>query len=792
MRTARPTVGPGRVTELSPPPRPVPTGLSASSVWYCGGGVQKSSTDANGNTAYTYYNNDPYFWRSDSSTDQIGNTTSTNYYGVANRSPSAVTAVGQSESIMTWGTGSAADVLTTVDGFGRTRLVQKRQAPGSGNWDSVQTDYDANGRAYRTSMPFPAAAGSLSASVWASNSTYDALNRPASTADGGGGTLSYSYTANDTLSSLTPAPSGENAKRRQLQYDGLRRLSSVCEVTGATGSGNCAQSSAQTGYWTTYSYSMPGGHNYQAMLQVTQNAQGSPQQVRAYAYDALGRLTSELNPESGTAVYAYDGPTIHCSNTSPGDLIETDDAAGNITCYYYDSLHRLTDAGYAGPVCRHFRYGDQSLNVPSGITIYNGKGQMVEAYTDNCSGGQLTDEWFSYSVRGEVTGVWEKTPHSGSTYYYVSSTYWADGTLASLSGLGLPALAYGGSAGSGLDGEGRIAQVTAGSATIASGTAYNVAGQPTGVTFGSGDSDGYGYDPNTGRQTGFQANVGGTNPLLSGTLNWNANASLGQLTLNYNGGTETCNYAHDDLSRIASVNCTGSGWAQTFGYDAFGNITKSGTLNWLPTYNQSTNQMSSIPGASVAYDANGDLLSDGAHSYTWDGNWGNPSAIDAVSLTYDALGRMVEQNRSGTYTQVVYSPTGAKLALMNGQSLQEAFVPLPGGGTAVYNSGGLAYYRHPDWLGSSRLATTPGRTVYAYTGYAPFGENYEGQGSTDLSFTGQNQDTVSGLNDFLYREYSPVQGRWISPDPAGLAAVDPTNPQSWNRYAYVEQPARSC
>jgi len=28
-------------------------------------------------------------------------------------------------------------------------------------------------------------------------------------------------------------------------------------------------------------------------------------------------------------------------------------------------------------------------------------------------------------------------------------------------------------------------------------------------------------------------------------------------------------------------------------------------------------------------------------------------------------------------------------------------------------------------------------------------------------------------------------GRWISPDPAGLAAVDPSNPQSWNRYAYV-------
>jgi RHS repeat-associated protein len=45
--------------------------------------------------------------------------------------------------------------------------------------------------------------------------------------------------------------------------------------------------------------------------------------------------------------------------------------------------------------------------------------------------------------------------------------------------------------------------------------------------------------------------------------------------------------------------------------------------------------------------------------------------------------------------------------------------------------------------------------------------------------------TVSGLNDFLFREYHPVSGRWIQPDPAGAGAVSMANPQSWNRYAYV-------
>ncbi len=121
---------------------------------------------------------------------------------------------------------------------------------------------------------------------------------------------------------------------------------------------------------------------------------------------------------------------------------------------------------------------------------------------------------------------------------------------------------------------------------------------------------------------------------------------------------------------------------------------------------------------------------------------------------------------------------------MNGQTLQKAFVPLPGNGTAAYNSSGLSYYRHPDWLGSSRLASTPSRTVYSTTAYAPFGETYSQSGSSDPSFTGMNQDTVGGSYDFLFREYS-TQGRWPSPDPAGLAAVDSSNPQSWNRYAYL-------
>ena len=160
---------------------------------------------------------------------------------------------------------------------------------------------------------------------------------------------------------------------------------------------------------------------------------------------------------------------------------------------------------------------------------------------------------------------------------------------------------------------------------------------------------------------------------------------------------------------------------------------------------------------------------------------------------YDAFGRMVEQKRGSTYTQIAYSPTGQKLSLMSGSTLQKAMVPLSGQAQAVYNSSGLLYYAHPDLLGSIRLATTPTtRVMYFDTAYAPFGETYASAGGTSLdpAYTGQmadtahRQDTAGGLYDFPVREYS-IQGRWPSPDPAGISSTCPNDPQTQNRYAYV-------
>ncbi len=297
--------------------------------------------------------------------------------------------------------------------------------------------------------------------------------------------------------------------------------------------------------------------------------------------------------------------------------------------------------------------------------------------------------------------------------------------------------------------------------------------------------------------TQYQSNVGSQS--VVGNLTWNANSTLEQLAITdpFNSADQqTCNYTYDDLGRIASVNC-GSAFSQTFSMWALGNITKTGTLSFAPSYNTSTNQITSVGAQNYTYDADGNLLSTGTgtgtNTYTWNGFGGmtgdTPSGGSTVGVSYDALGRAAMTNINGaSFTEFVYAPDGSKLALMNGQTLFRARVPLPGGGLAVYSSGPtLLHYWHPDWQGTMRVGTNPSTPTYYYSGgYAPYGETYaEGANSFTPDFASLMGDTSSELDDAMFREYNPTEGRWMSPDPAGLAAVDLTNPQSLNRYAYV-------
>jgi len=302
-----------------------------------------------------------------------------------------------------------------------------------------------------------------------------------------------------------------------------------------------------------------------------------------------------------------------------------------------------------------------------------------------------------------------------------------------------------------------------------------------------GSNESYTYDSASGRMTQWQSNSATGNQ--TGTLTWNANGTLQALgiTDNFNAANaQNCAYGYDALARLASGNCGTTKMNQNFSYDVWGNITKtvptgSTGVAYNPVYDSHNHASTST------YDSAGNTLNDGSNSYTYDSE-GRPVMVGSTQIVYDVFNRAVEMNNGSSHKQIVYDASGAKLAYMSGQTLQKYMLPLAGGVQAVFNSSGLSYYRHADWLGSSRLALNTSGNMVSAGSYAPFGETYLETGTADRSYTGQTQDVIAGATgvyDFLFRQQASSQGRWLVPDPAGLAAVDITNPQTWNRYAYV-------
>ncbi|MGH9393804.1 MAG: RHS repeat-associated core domain-containing protein [Terriglobales bacterium] len=748
------------------------SGLSTKAGWNCSGGVLLSTTDANGQATSIGYNDPAGTWRPTSTTAADGQVS---YYGYSTNT---------SEQSTTFNGGaSTVDILTSLDGLGRPSLVQRRQAPGVDQWDTVSTSYDAMGRPASVSLPFASTGGS----GWGSHfttTTYDALSRPVKIVDGGGGEADISYPLDDVLTTVQGGGSAPTVSRQE-EMDGLGRLVSVCELTVGTSAwpaGACNQRSAASGYLTAYTRDTLG--DITAVSQDSQAGSGGVES-RSFAFDELGRLTSEWNPESKWTYYAFDGDSACGTGASDsGSLVKRVDNAGNVTCYLHDALGRVTTLLYpSGPnhgytSTKHFQY--DAATLANGAVMRNVAGKLAEAWTGDA---RTTDLGFSYpNPGGDEKQVYQSSSDSGG-WYMSSAQHYPNGVASNLVVPGLAAVVT-----YGLDGEGRPNLVD-GATTLVGAASYSADGLAS-ITFGSGDSDAYSYDPATGRMAQYSFTVNGTSNI--GALAWNANGTLASLGLTQNiypsGPSGTCSYSHDDLGRVASVSCPGI-WGQTFSFDPFGNLAKTGNdggTSFSASFNLS-NQIGSVGGYSGAYDPNGNLLNDPSQSMSTVNAFDTENravTFEGVNVLYDALGRAVEADGH----EIVYGPDGGKLAVMSGTSLYRADIPLPGGAEAVYMAGGLTAFRHADQLGSAPLASTQARTVWSAVGYAPYGEPFSSTGS-DRSFTGQKQDIApsqgGGQYDFLMREYSPVQGRWWTPDPAALAAVDPNNPQTWNRYAYV-------
>jgi len=168
---------------------------------------------------------------------------------------------------------------------------------------------------------------------------------------------------------------------------------------------------------------------------------------------------------------------------------------------------------------------------------------------------------------------------------------------------------------------------------------------------------------------------------------------------------------------------------------------------------------------------------------------GHPPGSTA-SYSYDAFGRRAEKIVGSRTTDYLYDAFGHDSYEVNNLCapvcIDTGFFYLGGQLVAEYKEG-RTYFVHTDPIGSTRLVTGLNQTVVQNLDYLPFGEqNSTDSGISTHEFTGDVHDAESNLDHAQFRQYSSTLGRWMHPDPAGLAAVDPSNPQSWNRYAYVD------
>ena len=192
------------------------------------------------------------------------------------------------------------------------------------------------------------------------------------------------------------------------------------------------------------------------------------------------------------------------------------------------------------------------------------------------------------------------------------------------------------------------------------------------------------------------------------------------------------------------------------------------------------NQLTTWGTASLFYDLNGNMTSDGTHSYTWDAR-NQLRQIDlgnTGSFSYDPFGRRTSKTILGTQTGFLYDSANPVQELSGTTVTANS---LSGGIDEVFQRTDSAGARSflTDALGSTlALTDSTGTTQTSYT-FEPFGNTTSsGVSSTNsFAYNGRELDGT-GLYFSRARYYHPTLQRFISEDPIGFEG-------GINSYAFV-------
>jgi RHS repeat-associated protein len=693
---------------------------------YDAAGNRLSMTDALGNTTTYSYN---ALGQVTSSTDPLGRTTTSSY-------------------------NNKGQLTKTVDGIGRQTIYT----------------YDTKGNLLSVTNP----------QNQTSSYTYDAAGNQVSATDFTGATTTFTYDGMGNMLTQTDAL----GKVTTFEYDGRYRLAKVTDPLGNA---------------TSYAYDVKGNKTSQT------DANGN---VTRFEYDDQGHLTKTIDPQDNSTTYSYG--TSGCSSCGGGTnkLTSLTDAKGQTTSYQYDLAGHLTQE--TDPLSKNTIYG------------YDTVGNMVTRTDANNS--TIT---YSYDALKRLT---KKTYPDASTVNY---NYDSVGRLTSASNADVTySYAY--------DNADRVTSVTDSRGyTIA--YRYDLLGNRTAMTLQPNTPDQrittYGYD-SAGRLTTIGSNAGvftyGYDTLgrrtsikypnnitaayvyddasrLTSLTHSAPSATIASYSYTHDNvgnrtskaATEFEQYLYDTVYRLLTVTAPKP---ETLSYDQVGNRNSGpGAKDSGYLYNAG-NQMTRGRKLDYQYDDNGNQVTKTVPSATdknWTQSWDFENRLSkmekskgtdkrTVSFNYDPTGRRIGKQISTIADGVTKTQTYAYV-YDNDNIILEVFTDESSTITKTFYTHGAGvdehlalernsqnFYFHSDGLGSVTTITDINRNIVQSYSYDSFGMLTQKMSfANSYTYTGREWDKETGLYYYRARYYDPMEGRFISKDPAG-------NVDGPNQYSYVQ------
>ncbi|MBT2655352.1 hypothetical protein J7E81_08890 [Bacillus sp. ISL-18] len=516
----------------------------------------------------------------------------------------------------------------------------------------------------------------------------------------------------------------------------------------------------------SYSYDLNGNNTTKTIT-----ANGTSQ-VMKYDYDKDNKLTSYLDPFNNRTTHTYD---------DNGNKRKTSAPNGHVLEWTYDTADRLREEKRDGAVAFTYEYdanGNETKVTDSVNSIVRSKGydsaNRLQTMTDR--GGTIS---------------WSYQPNSSKL---------KDVTLSQAGVTNKSSFQY-----NKLDQNTTVTDDNGTSTDSSDDKKYyfdfDEQGNTRTYTAGNGSGSIFDYDL-TGKITSLQIGNADNTMILSESYGYDKNGNRTSITHYLADGSENGKtlYDYDSINQLIKETRK-DGTTTDYTYDGFGNrksiiVTEPGKrpTTTTATYNEG-NQLISYGGESIAYDTNGNRLSDGQFTYTWN----EADQLTAITkkgqstpfatYKYDDDDRRIEKTVNGITTRYYYNGDSINVLYEtdgNGNVLRQYVYGADGTRLAMKTQGQNLYYHYNQHGDVIAMTDQSGNVVAKY--------EYDAWGNViSPSLTGIAADNPFGYAGYMYdietnmyylmdRYYNPKHGVFISLDPD---SGDDDDPITQNGYSYA-------